>query len=244
MKKEYHSWHSPALGVNMPIVVYGHWGAPILMFPTAAADCEEYERFGLLDAIAHHIEAGKVKIYSIDSINRHSWMNDGIHPAERARRQSLYDNYIATEVGPFIRSHCQSPEISIGTTGASFGAYHALNTLLKHPDVFQLTIAMSGAYDIKNYTNGWYDDNVYFNNPVDYLPNLNDPSILDSLRHCNINIMTGQGAYEAPQHSRRVSEILSAKGIPHNLDMWGYEWPHDWPTWKVMLNQYIGKLFY
>lgn len=244
MKKEYHSWHSPSLGINMPIIVYGSWGPPVLMFPTAAADCEEYERFGLIDSIAHHVEAGKVKLFSVDSINRHSWMNDGLHPGERARRQALYDAYINQEVGPFIADHCQSPDIGICTTGASFGAYHALNTLLKHPERFRATIAMSGAYDVRNYSGDYYDDNVYFNNPVDYLPNLNDGYILDKLRQCNINILTGQGAYEAPHQSRRVSELLSSKGIPHNLDLWGYEWPHDWPTWKVMLNEYFGKLLY
>ena len=126
MQKEYHSWHSPILGMTMPVVVYGHYGAPLLLFPTAAADCEEYERFGLIDSIAPHINAGKVKIYSIDSINRHSWMNKQIHPAERANRQVLYDAYVYQEVAPFIENHCKSPNIGIGTSGASFGAFHSL----------------------------------------------------------------------------------------------------------------------
>lgn len=244
MKKEAYSWHSPILGITMPLVVYGHFGTPLLMFPTAAADCEEYERFGLLDSIAHHVDAGKVKLFSVDSINRHSWMNNEIHPAERARRQALYDAYIYQEVANFVGDHCQSPGISIGTTGASFGAFHAINTLCKHPDRYRFTIAMSGAYDVRNYANGYYDDNVYFNNPVDFLPNLSEPHTLDLLRSCNINIVTGQGAYEAPGHSRRLSHILNEKGIPNNLDLWGYEWSHDWPTWKVMLDFYIRKLFY
>src|SRR6186997_1126770 len=98
MNKEYQSWHSPILGMTMPIVSYGHFGKPILMFPTAAADCEEYERFQLISAVQHHIDAGRVKIYSIDSINRHSWMNREIHPKERARRQALYDTYVNEEV--------------------------------------------------------------------------------------------------------------------------------------------------
>lgn len=244
MKKEYLSWHSPNLGITMPVVVYGHWGPPLLMFPTAAADCEEYERFGLVGAVAHHVEAGKIKLFSVDSINRMSWMNNEIHPAERARRQALYDAYIYQEVANFIADNCQSPGVGIGVTGASFGAFHALNTLLKHPDRFRLAIAMSGAYDVKNYSHGYYDENVYFNNPVDFLPNLNDHHVLELLRGCSINILTGQGSYEAPDQSRRVSGLLAAKGIPHNLDLWGYEWSHDWPTWRVMLDHYIGKLYW
>lgn len=243
MNKEYHAWHSPTLGVTMPIVSYGHYGPPLLLFPTAAADCEEYERFQLIPAVQHHIEAGRVKIYSIDSINRHSWMNDQVHPAERARRQCLYDSYVYQEVAPFIWDHCNSPGIRIATSGASFGAFHALNTLLKHPDRFQMTIAMSGGFELKTYADGYYDENVYFNNPVDYLPNLNDSYILDQLRRCSITIATGQGSYEAPHHSKQISDILNSKGIPNYLDLWGYEWPHDWPTWRRMLDVYINKFF-
>ena len=244
MYKEYHSWHSPILGMTMPVVIYGHYGPPLLFFPTAAADCEEYERFGLMDSIAHHIDAGKVKVFSIDSINRFSWMNKEIHPEERARRQVLYDAYVYQEVAPFIEYQCQSPGIGIGTTGASFGAFHALNTLLKHPDKFRWTLAMSGAYDVRSFANGFYNDDIYFNNPVDYMPQMNDHNQLEMIRHCNINIMTGQGQWENPDFSRRMSQTLWDKGIWHNLDLWGHEWQHDWPTWKVMMDVYLRKMFY
>lgn len=229
--------------MTMPIVSYGDFGYPILMFPTAAADCEEYERFLLVDAVKHHVEAGRVKLYSINSINSYSWMNDQIHPQERARRQMLYDSYVYQEVAPFIWDHCKTPGIAIGTTGASFGAFHSLNTILKHPDRFKLTIAMSGAYDLRSYCDGYYDENVYFNNPVDYFPNMSDPNILEQLQTCSINIVTGQGAYEAPHHSRRVSQMLWDKGVTNHLDLWGHEWQHDWPTWRVMLDHYFWKLF-
>lgn len=244
MKKESFAWHSPILGVTMPLVCYGHFGPPLLFFPTAAADCEEYERFYLIDAIAHHINAGKIKIYSIDSINRHSWMNKEIHPQERARRQVMYDAYVSQEVAPFIQEHCKTPGMGIGVTGASFGAFHAMNTVLKHPDRFKLVIGMSGSYDVRSFADGYYDDNIYFNNPVDYMPNMNDPHVLDQIRQCSIHIVTGQGAWENPDLSRRMSATLSDKGIPHELDLWGYEWQHDWPTWRVMIDVYIRKLYY
>ena len=244
MKKEYFSWHSSILGMTMPVVTYGWYGTPILMFPTAAADCEEYERFHLIDALAHHLDAGKVKLYSIDSINRHSWMNDKVHPAERARRQTLYDSYVYNEVAPFIEDHCKTPGIAIGTTGASFGAFHALNSLLKHPDKFRFTIAMSGAYDVRSFADGYYDENIYFNNPVDYMPNMEDHNLLEQIRECNIHIVTGQGSWEKPESSKRMSGILTSKNVPHQLDLWGHDWPHDWPTWRVMLDVYFRKLFY
>jgi esterase/lipase superfamily enzyme len=227
----------------MPIAVYGDYGAPLLMFPTAAADFEEYERFQLIDAIQQHIEAGRVKVYSINSINKESWLNDQLHPAQRAQRQVQYDRYVSQEVVPFIWADTRTPGIDIATTGASFGAFHAANTLFKHPDLFRTTIAMSGSYDIRSYCKDFYDENCYFNNPMDYIRNLDDDYFLPRLRNCRINIVTGQGNYEAPERSKVLSELLWSKGVANNLDLWGYDVPHDWPTWRSMLNVYIPRLF-
>lgn len=227
----------------MPIAVYGDYGAPLLMFPTAAADFEEYERFRLIDAIAPHINSGRIKVYSINSINRESWLNENVHPYHRAQRQAEYDRYVSEEVVPFIWDNCRTPGIDIATTGASFGAFHAANTLFKHPDQFKTVIAMSGSYDIRPYCDGYHDDNVYFNNPAEYLPRLEDDYYLSRLRNARIHVVSGQGAYEAPDRSRHISHLLSSKGIPHELDLWGYDIAHDWPTWRDMLNVYIPRLF-
>lgn len=244
MHKEVHWWYSPNLEQHMPISVYGHFGMPLLLFPTAAADFEEYERFGLISAIRHFIDSGRVKVFSINSINRDSWMNDHVHPGHCAWLQRLYDLYICEEVVPFIQHHCRTPGIRLAASGASFGAFHAANTVFKHPDQFDTLIAMSGFYDLRNYFRGYYDQNCYYNNPADYLPNLNDNYYLGRLRHdCRIVIVTGQGAYEAPERSKDLSRILHSKGIPHVLDLWGHDVNHDWPWWRVMLNVYLPKLY-
>lgn len=242
--KEVHWWYSPNLGKHMPISVYGTFGHPLLLFPTAAADFEEYERFYLIDAMSEHINSGRVKVFSINSINRDSWFNDHIPISEKAWRHACYDRYISQEVVPFIQNHCRTPGIRIAASGASFGAFHAANTVFKHPDQFDVLIAMSGFYNLRSYFEGYYDENCYFNNPADYLPNLNDNYYLEKLRRdVRIYILTGQGAYEAPEHSRRLSDLLNSKGIPHNLDLWGYDVPHDWPTWRSMVKVYIPKVF-
>lgn len=227
----------------MPIAVYGHYGFPLLMFPTAAADFEEYERFYLIHVMRPWIEAGKVKVYSIDSVNGYTWMNSKAHPAERAYKHNFYEAYVMKEVVPFIWNH-QGGRQGIITSGASMGAYHAMNFLLKHPDVFDGTIAMSGAYDLRPWVGDYMDDNVYFNSPFAYLKNLNDPWYLGHLRSKrHIHILTGQGAYEAPGQSKHLSYLLSMKGIPHNLDLWGHDMPHDWPTWRKMMPLYLEHAF-
>lgn len=236
-------WRSPALGQDMPIVTYGDRGHPLLLFPTAAADFLENERFFLVKAIEPLIFAGKCRVFSIDSINKQAWMDKNLPVAEQGRRQDLYARYVEDEVVPYIRMATSDPSARVATTGASFGAFHAANTLFRRPDLFDGTIAMSGFYDLgPDYLKGYSDDHVYFNNPAWYLPGLSG-WYLDLLRHsCQIVIVTGQGAYEAPEASRRLSEILREKGIPHALDLWGQDVNHDWPWWRKMLPYYVDRM--
>lgn len=244
MEREIHKWHSPNLNKEMEIAVYGHWGFGLLMFPTAAADYLEYERFQLIDAIAPSIDSGKCKAFSINSINSESWLNDNMHPRDKAIRHQQYNQYVAEEVIPFIQNHCGG-QVSIIVTGASLGALHAANTFFRLPHLIDGMIAMSGSYDLKDYTKGYYDDNVYFNSPVDYLPQLEDHAQLEQMRSKSnhIHILTGQGPYESPDASRQLSGILDAKSIPHELDIWGHDMGHDWPTWRKMLPHYLESRF-
>ena len=236
-------WHSPSLNRYMDIVTYGHFGFPVLLFPTAAADFLEYERFQLIDAIRDVIEAGKVKVFSINSINRDAWLNKQVHPRDKGLRQAAYNDYIAREVVPYIWNSCRGGT-GIITAGASLGAFHCANQVFRRPDLFDGMIAMSGSYDIRGYFDGdYYDDNVYFNNPVDYVPNLggHDLWLLQQKRH--LHIVTGQGDYENLDASRRLAGILYNKGIPFELDLWGYDMPHDWPTWRDMMRYYLREKF-
>jgi len=242
-RREITKWQSPILGQEMPIVSYGHWGHPLLLFPTAAADFLENERFGLIGSVAAALDAGRVRVFSIDSINNQAWMDSSLPVQEQARRQALYSRYLEEEVVPFIRHTCQSPDLRVATAGASFGAFHAANTLFRRPDLFDGVIAMSGFYDLgPDYLRGYGGDDAYFNNPAWYLPNLEGQSLHQLQTASQIHILTGQGAYEAPHASRRLSEILDRKGIPHLLDLWGYDVSHDWPWWRKMLPYSIEKM--
>lgn len=243
MQREIHGWWSPSLNKHMEIAVYGHYGFALLMIPTAAADYLEYERFYLMDVIGDFINGGKVKVFSINSISMESWLNKDMHPRHRSMRHQQYNDYIYNEVIPFIHNHCGGRVMTI-TSGASVGALHSANLLFRRPDLIDGTIAMSGVYDLKYYTEGYYDDDVYFNSPMDYLPNLNDDWYLSHLRgKQHINILTGSGAYESPDRSRDLSNVLNAKGIPHFLDVWGHDMTHDWPTWRKMLPHILGTRF-
>lgn len=243
MNKYITSWHSPSLNKEMPIAMYGHYGFALLLVPTAAADYLEYERFQLLEHIRPYIESGKVKVFSVDSINNDSWMNNNLDPRYKVIRHQQWNDYIFNEVVPFIRNNT-SPDTPIITCGASFGALHSMNLFLKRPDLINGVIAMSGVYELTEYTKGYWDDDVYFNSPMHYIPNLTDHSILEKIRQSkHIHILTGSGAYEDPASGSRFARVLYDKGIWYELDVWGTEWTHDWPTWKAMLPHYLATRF-
>ena len=243
MNRELNNWYSPSLQKDMPIAAYGHYGFALLFVPTAAADFLEYERFQMMETLAPFINSGKIKVYSINSINNESWLNNEIAGEHKAIRQNQFNDYVFNEVVPFIKNNT-SAETPIITCGASFGALHSMNLFLKRPDLINGVIAMSGVYDLTEYTKGYYDDQVYFNSPVHYMSNQNNHDFLEQVRRSkNIHILTGSGAYEDPDASRNFAGILYNKGINYELDIWGHEWKHDWPTWREMLPVYMETRF-
>jgi esterase/lipase superfamily enzyme len=243
MQKDYVRWHSPRLGREMGVLVYGHYGLPLLCFPTSGGDEWEMENQSMIGALQDSIDAGRVKVFSINTADSQGLYNKSAHPFHRSYMQALFDEFVRNEVVPFIHDNCKDGGIAISTMGASFGAYHAANTLFKHPDVVKRCFAMSGIYDVKSFMDGFYDDNFYFNNPVDYLQNLNDSGLLSLLGTCDIHIATGTGPWENSAPSYRLAQVLAAKGVPHHLDDWGPMGGHDWPYWKHQMREYVGRLF-
>ena len=236
-------WYSPSIKKDMEIAVYGHYGPALLLIPTAAADFLEYERFLMLDVLAPLIDAGRIKVFSINSINAESWLNKDMIPKHKAIRHNDFNHYVRHEVLPYIKAKT-SPETPIITSGASLGALHAANLYFKYPFEIDGCIAMSGVYDLTRYTDGYWDDDVYFNSPLHYLERLEDDHYLPKLRQAqHIHIVTGSGDYEDPDSSRALSALLNSKGIPNELDVWGPDMKHDWPTWRAMLPHYIGSRF-
>jgi esterase/lipase superfamily enzyme len=243
MQRSITSWYSPALGEEMPIVSYGHYGTALLLVPTAAADFLEYERFQMFEHIGPYIEQGRVKVFSINSANNQSWLNKNMEGAHKAIRHNQWNEYVFNEVVPFIRSQT-SADTPIVVSGASFGALHSMNLFLKRPDIINGVLAMSGVYNLMEYTDGYYDEQVYFNSPAHYMPNLTDHWYLENMRRSGrIILFSGEGPYEAPHAAREFAGTLYNKGIWYQLDIWGPEWRHDWPTWRAALPYYLETRF-
>lgn len=234
MKEDYKKWYSPTLGKEFEMVVYGHYGTPVIVFPTTMGRFFESRDFMLIESARHLIEAGKVKIYCVDSVDKLSWYNKRVHPAERVRNHIWYDKFIADEVINGIRHAYGIHKVVVA--GASFGGYHAANFAFRHPDMVSHLISMSGSFDIRSFLDGHYDDNVYFNNPVDYLKANNNSELW------NLKITLGFGEWDICKDANLVlSRILDEKGMNHWLDE--HRWAeHDWPLWRRMFPHYLSSL--
>jgi esterase/lipase superfamily enzyme len=234
--REHHHWFSPSLGRDMSLLQFGHAGARVIVYPTSMGQFYEWEDRGMISALAPSIEAGHFQLWCLDSVDSESWYAKWKNPGDRAQRQAHYDAYVHDEVLPLTVHRNGNPFLI--TTGASFGAFHAMSFALRHPHQVQRVIGLSGLYDIRRQTDGYSDETLYFHNPGDFVANEHDESRLAAMRQMDIIIAIGR---DDPMRytNEQFSRTLDAKGIWHALRIWD-GWAHDWPFWQQMIVKYIG----
>ncbi|MDP2317652.1 MAG: alpha/beta hydrolase-fold protein [Pseudomonadota bacterium] len=240
MEREVRTWWSPTVGREMGVARYGHYGKPVVFFPTGGGDYLDCERFLMVKALAPLIDAGRIKLYAVDSANQQSWMNADVAPTAKSAMQARYDAWLTDELAPFIRSDCGGTDQRFAACGASIGGYHALNVTCKHPDVFDTMVGMSGTYVMERRMAGQWDENWYYNDPVQFVPNL---SAEDRARLGGARFVFGLGqAHENPAYTWRVANLLGAGGYWNRVEVWGEGSGHDWPTWRTMLPMFLDRL--
>jgi len=233
-------------GFSGTVIGYGHYGRPVLVFPSEQGRAEDFENNGMLDGVAHLVEAGRVKFYSVDSADGYSWSDRGVPTEERARRHGRYESWVIEQVLPWVSDDCGGAT-EFATLGCSLGAFHAANFALKRADLFPLALCFSGNYDPSTW-HAWGEQGAesYFNNPMSYVANLHGDH-LDWLRgRVSLLLVVGQGAWEtdptgALPSTQAFSDRLVGKGIRHELDIWGYDIPHDWPSWRAQLAHHLPR---
>lgn len=236
MNREHHRWYSPALSRDMELLVFGYAGAKVLIFPTSQGRFYEWEDRGMMAAFSEALNNGWLQMFCVDSVDAESWYCSWAHPAGRAYRHAEYDGYLTNEVLPLMNHKNSNPYII--TVGASFGAYHAMNFGLKHCFDVSRIIGLSGLYDIRRFTGGFENDYVYFNNPIQFIANEQDPNRLNRLQMLDIIIAAGRDD-RLINSSRDMSRVLWGKGIGNALREWD-GWAHDWPYWQQMLRIYLN----
>ena len=226
------------------LIAYGHYGRPLLAFPSEQGPAWQYEERGMIESLEPLLDAGRAKVYCVQSYDSWTWHDTSVPLEERAQRHGHYEDWILNRVVPWIAEDTAGGG-ELMVTGCSFGAYHAANFCLKRADLFPLAICQSGVYDVSVVGWGQEGDSVYFNNPANYVANL-DGDHLDWLRsRASLLLVCGQGQWEdttgALESTNRFAQLLGSKGIRCELDLWGFDVPHDWPSWRAQLAYHLPR---
>ena len=237
----------PSRAMERPIHVwcYGHIGPPLLVFPSASGMAHEWDSHGMVDALAFLIDDGKLKLYCTETNVAEAWTRRENDPAWRIQRHQAFERYVVSELVPFIRHDCRTPEIRLALSGTSLGAYYAANFTLKYPWLFHYALCMSGRYDITEFAGGLNSPDLYFNNPMAYVPNLRGELLEQVRRNTHLTLVCGQGRWEDGnvEETARFAAVLADKGIRHLLDLWGHDVSHEWPWWRRQAMHHLGSVF-
>jgi esterase/lipase superfamily enzyme len=242
MNREYHKWYSSSLQRDMELLIFGHGGRAVLLFPTRMARFYDYENWGIVHALEHKINNGELQLFCVDSIDAESFYNQWVHPSVRIHRHIQYEEYILHEVIPLIRTKNSNSELEVA--GCSMGAYHAINMAMKHPSLFKKAVGMSGRYDLtkqihdfRNLFDGYHDENIYFNMPQQFVHNLHDCCNLDAIRDMEIVLAIGETDPFLPDN-QEFNHLLCDKGIHSQLHIWGH-YAHRPRWWRQMVQLYL-----
>ena len=235
MEERHIKFYSKHLDKEIEMLVFGNWGYPIVVFPSTLGRYYQVKDFGLIDSVKELVDSGKFKIFCVDTIDSDSWYARHLHPSQRVQNYIQYDKFLLHELVPQIQEECNVDKI--GVAGCSFGGFHAASFAFKHPDKVAYLMSMSGAFDMKTFMDGYFDDNFYFNNPVDFMANE------QGWRYGHMKIVLGTSEWDICLNSNvQMSGILSRIGVDHWLNIWGWE-KHDWPLWNKMFPTYLSRLF-
>lgn len=243
MKKHLERVHSPQLGRGVSLWSYGHFGPPLLVFPTAAGFAHEWEAQGMVDALAPLLEAGRLKLYCPESNVAEAWTRRDHDAAWRIGRHVAYERFVLDTLVPKVREDCRAPEIPLAVAGCSLGAFYACNLAIKHPETFRWALCMSGRYSMTHFTDGFSNADVYFNNPLAYVAGLAGEALERIRRSTHIVLVCGQGAFEEGciEETQALADLFEAKGIRHERDIWGHDVAHNWTWWQRQARHHLAR---
>ncbi|HHO52667.1 MAG TPA: esterase [Deltaproteobacteria bacterium] len=233
---------SPDMERSLHLWAHGHFGSPVVVFPTAAGSAHEWEHQGMLSELQPLLEHGRIKLYCVESNVSEAWTCHDSDPRWRIRRHQAYERFVLNTLVPFVRADCRSSSVRIAAAGCSLGAMYAANMALKHPEIFWWSLCMSGRYEVRAFTGGLDDRDVYLNNPLAYTYNL-EGEALQRARGTSLTLVCGQGQWEDDciEETIALAEVLQRKQIPCERDLWGHEVSHEWPWWRRQARHHLER---
>lgn len=236
---------SPAMGRDIHVWTYGRFGMPVVVFPTAAGFAHEWQAQGMVDVLAPLLGAGRIKLYCPESNVAEAWTKKENAPAWRIQRHQAYERFVLDTLVPFVREDCRSAEIPLAVAGASLGGMYAATFALKHPETFRWALCMSGRYEVRNFTDGYDAPDVYYNNPLAFVPNLAGAALERVRRNTSLTLVCGRGKWEEGciEETIALARVMSDKGLPHECDLWGWDVAHDWVWWRRQAAYHLARRF-
>jgi len=242
MFRQHDMFPSKHMGRPVHVWRYGHFGPPVIAFPSASGMAHEWESHGMVAALSNWLEQGRMKLYTVESNVSAVWTRKDEPPQLRIKRHFPYERCIMDELVPFIRHDCRNDDIPIALAGTSLGALYSANFALKFPTVFRYALCMSGRYDASWLTDGFMNDDIYFNSPIAYVPGIEGEYLETIRRNTHLALVCGQGRWEEGniEDTQRLAQQLAEKGIPHQLDLWGHDVSHQWPWWARQARHHLA----
>jgi esterase/lipase superfamily enzyme len=242
MERVIQRWYSPNAGQEMGVARYGWWGKPVIFFPTGGGDFLDCERFLMVRALKPLLEAGRIKLYAIDSLSRQSWIDPDTPPAKKVTIQARYDAYLREELFPFIREDCEGSDQKAVATGSSVGGFLAFSSAARHPDLIDRMVGMSGTYQMTRRIGRFWNREWYHHDPCQFLPNMKGDPTHQALRKDSFFFLGLGKNYENTTYTENAAAALQRSGVPHHVEVWGGNSGHDWPTWRTMLPLALDRL--
>jgi len=220
----------------MEHLVYGWGGAPVLVFPTSKGRFFQWEDFHMLGSLSEHLAKGWLQLFCVDSVDHLSWYNFDVHQRTQLDWHLAYEDYLVHEFLPHLRTRNQTPYLIV--TGASFGGFHAVNFGLRYPEEVDRVVAMSGDYEAQKYVEGYYDEDVLGNSPLDYLRACSWDQLDPSTRTVEFILASGQWDF-CKEPTVQVAAELARLGGNYQCHIWDNPGVHDWPLWREQVRHYL-----
>ncbi len=235
---------SPAMGRRIHLWCYGEVGRPLVVFPSAAGVAHEWQAGGMIDALAPLLAQGRMKIYCPETNVSQSWRAQGSLESRMAQHKA-YERFVLEDLVPFIRQDCQMPEATLVATGCSLGAMYSALFALKHPQTFRRALCLSGRYRSSTFFDGDTNADLYFNDPLAFVPNLSGAALDHVRENTHLTLVVGRGNHEhgCIPETVEMANWLHRKAIPNRLALWGHDSSHEYHWWRKQAQQYLSQWF-
>jgi esterase/lipase superfamily enzyme len=235
---------SPSLGRRVHVWSFGDVGRPLVVFPSNAGVAHEWRESGMIDALGPLLRAGRMKIYCPETNVSRSFSGTGTM-TQRMAHHAAYESFVMHTLVPFIREDCRMPRVRLAATGCSVGALYSAIFTLKHPEIFEKALCLSGRYRTSKFFDGNSNQDVYLNDPLAFVPNLKGQALDRVRQRAHLTIVCGRGAHEQGciPETAEIGAVLKRKHIPHHLSFWGTESSHSYQWWQKQALHYLSQMF-